>query len=390
MATRPGPKKADSTKPPVPTSGDDRLRTIVSYVGRIAKETSIDRLLVLLADMGRDLINADRCTVWLLNRHTDMLWSKVAHGVDRIQIPKSVGIAGCAATTGDGLIINDPYNDARFDQDVDKRTGYRTRSILALPIRDSEGTIVGVFQAINKMAEPSNFSDQDMDLLLVAATTTAHVLEAAAWKEEIEATQKEVIFTLSEVVEARSKETGDHIRRMAEYSYILARHCGLDEEEAELVRMATPLHDVGKVAIEDAILKKPGALTSEEWEVMKTHTTLGFHILKEQERKILKSGAIIAYEHHEKWDGTGYPRGLKGDDIHLYGRIVAMADVFDALGTDRVYKKAWEMKRILELFKAERGRHFDPKLVDVFFAHLDEFLAVKETYADAVSNELPA
>jgi HD-GYP domain-containing protein (c-di-GMP phosphodiesterase class II) len=382
MASRTRTKQSTGGHPPSATAGDQRLSTIVSYVGRIAKETSIDRLLVLLADMGRDLISADRCTVWLLNHRTDTLWSKVAHGVDRIEIPKSAGIAGCAATTGDALIINDPYSDLRFDKDVDKRTGYLTRSILALPIRDSEGTIVGVFQAINKMAEPSNFSDQDMELLLVAATTTAHVLEAAAWKEEIEATQREVIFTLSETVEGRSKETGNHVKRVAEYCYLFARHYGLDEEEAELVRMASPLHDVGKVAISDAILKKPGKLDDAEWEVMKTHTTVGYNILKQQERKILKSAATIAHEHHEKWDGTGYPRGLKGDTIHLYGRIVAMADVFDALGTDRVYKKAWELERIIELFKAERGRHFDPDLIDVFFSNLDRFLRVREAYKD--------
>jgi HD-GYP domain-containing protein (c-di-GMP phosphodiesterase class II) len=369
-------------------SRDERLRTIVSFVGRIAKERSIDRLLVLLADMGRDLIRADRCTVWLLNHRTDTLWSKVAHGMDRVEIPKTVGIAGCSACTGEPLIINDPYNDSRFDKEVDKRTGYRTRNILALPIRDSEGTIIGVFQAINKMPQTAAFSSQDMELLLVAATTTAHVLEAAAWKEEIEATQRDVIFTLSETVESRSKETGNHIIRVAEYCRLIALRYGLGEAEAELIRLASPLHDVGKVAISDEILNKPGKLTEEEWEVMKTHADVGYAILKDQERKLLKSAAIIAHEHHEKWDGSGYPQGLKGEQTHLYGRIVAVADVYDALSTDRVYKKAWDTDRVVQLFTQERGKHFEPRLADLFLEDVDRFVEINETYKDEAPRRL--
>ena len=312
-----------------------------------------------------------------------MLWSKVAHGMDRIEIPRTAGIAGCAASTGEPLIINDPYSDLRFDKDVDKRTGYLTRNILALPIHDSEGKIIGVFQAINKMPAPAGFSPQDRDLLLVAATTTAHVLDAAMLQEEIEATQREIIFTISEWGEMRSKETGNHVKRVAEYCRIFALQCGLSEGQAELVKLASPLHDIGKIGISDSILLKPAALTEEEREIMKTHTTLGYDSLKHSERRLLKSGAIIAHEHHEKWEGGGYPQGIKGEEIHLYGRITAIADVFDALSTDRVYKDAWEMDRIVSLFKAEAGHHFDPALVAVFLKNLDQFVDVKERLSDA-------
>ncbi len=205
------------------------------------------------------------------------------------------------------------------------------------------------------------------------------VLELQA---EIEATQKEVVFTMGAIGESRSKETGNHVKRVAEYSKILALYYGLDEAEAEMLKQASPMHDIGKVAIPDAILNKPGRFDKEERKIMDTHAELGHQMLRYSERPLLKCAATVAYEHHEKYDGTGYPQKLKGESIHIYGRITALADVFDALGSDRCYKKAWEDDKIFTLFKEERGKHFDPKLVDIFFEHLDEFLTVRETLKD--------
>ncbi|MFA7083842.1 MAG: HD domain-containing phosphohydrolase [Arcobacteraceae bacterium] len=185
---------------------------------------------------------------------------------------------------------------------------------------------------------------------------------------------------MGEIVETRSEETGNHVKIVAEYSKLLAIKCGLSTSESELLKHASPMHDIGKVGIPDAILNKPGKLTPEEFEIMKNHTTVGFEILKNSNRPILKASAIVAYEHHEKWNGTGYPRGLKEQDIHIYGRITAIADVFDALGSERIYKKAWKLNDILEHFKEERGKHFDPTLIDLFFEHLDEFLEIREMY----------
>lgn len=200
--------------------------------------------------------------------------------------------------------------------------------------------------------------------------------------QEIENTQKEVVFTMGAIGESRSKETGNHVKRVAEYSKLLALYYGLDEKEAELLKQASPMHDIGKVAIPDAILNKPGRFDENEREIMNTHAALGYEMLKHSNRPLLKIAAIVANEHHEKWDGTGYPKGLSGENIHIYGRITALADVFDALGSHRVYKKAWDDERIFNLFKEERGKHFDPKLVDIFFEHLDEFLKIRETFKD--------
>jgi HD-GYP domain-containing protein (c-di-GMP phosphodiesterase class II) len=366
------------------------LRTIFSYITPLASERNIDRQLILLADMGRDLVGADRCTVWLLNPKTETLWSKVAHGVDRITIPCSQGIAGHVATHAEPLIINDPYDDERFDKDVDKSTGYRTKSILALPIQDSDGKTVGVYQAINKMTGSGRFTRTDLEHLLLAATYARGALETALLLEEIEATQREVIYTMSEAGEGRSKETGNHVKRVGEYCRLFAVKYGLSAGKTTLLKLAAPMHDIGKIAIADAILLKPGKLSEEEWAIMKTHTTLGYGFLKYSERPLLKSAATIAWQHHERWDGAGYPCGLSGEAIHIYGRICALSDVFDALGSDRVYKKAWELERIVDLFKAERGHQFDPALVDVFLENVDEFVKIRETYRDEMSGPPPA
>jgi len=211
---------------------------------------------------------------------------------------------------------------------------------------------------------------------------SSDITEVISLHQEIEDTQKEIIYKMGEITESRSKETGNHVKRVAEYSKILALKYGLSEDEAELIKMASPMHDLGKVAIADAILNKPGRFTDEEFEIMKAHANIGYEMLKGSNRPILKSAAIIAKEHHEKYDGTGYPDGLSGENIHIYGRIVAIADVFDALGSDRCYKEAWKLDRILELFKEQKGIHFDPKLIELFFESLDEFLEVRDKYRD--------
>jgi PAS domain S-box-containing protein len=203
--------------------------------------------------------------------------------------------------------------------------------------------------------------------------------------EELEATQQEVIYRMGEIAESRSKETGNHVRRVAAYSRLLALKYGLDKKESDLIGSASPMHDIGKVGIPDSILQKPGPLNDEEWEIMRTHAMLGYTILQNSTRPLLQAAAIIAKEHHEKYDGTGYPLNLKGRDIHLYARIVAVADVFDALSHDRCYKKAWEDVAVFEFFENERGKHFDPQIVDLFLNAKEDFLAIRDSLKDAIN-----
>jgi response regulator RpfG family c-di-GMP phosphodiesterase len=222
---------------------------------------------------------------------------------------------------------------------------------------------------------------QDISCILVYATDITATIETF---KELEKTQKEFIFSMGSIGESRSHETGNHVKRVASYSHLLAHLVGLSEKEVELLRLASPMHDIGKVAISDTILNKPGRLTPEEFSTMQEHTSFGYEMFKGYEQPIFKTASIIAYEHHEKYDGSGYPRGLKADEIHIYGRITALADVFDALGSERVYKKAWKLEKILDLISYERGKHFDPMLVDLFLDNLEQFLVIKEQYKDVV------
>ena len=200
--------------------------------------------------------------------------------------------------------------------------------------------------------------------------------------DELEDTQREIIYKLGELGECRSSETGQHVKRVAEYSKLLAIKIGLDEKDVNRLFMSSPMHDIGKVGIPDSILNKNGKLDSSEWEVMKTHAQIGYEILRTSKREILQAAAIVSYTHHERWDGSGYPLGLKGEDIHIFGRITAIADVFDALTSERVYKKAWSLEEVLKLFNEEKGKHFDPNLIDVFMNNLDEILEIKEKFKD--------
>ena len=208
------------------------------------------------------------------------------------------------------------------------------------------------------------------------------VTEVLELNDEIENTQREVIYAMGEIGETRSKETGNHVKRVAMYSKELALLYGLSLEEAEKLQMASPMHDIGKVGIPDAILNAPRKLEHDEWKVMQTHAQLGYDMLKNSSKAILQAAAIVAHEHHEKFDGSGYPRGLSGEDIHIFGRITAVADVFDALGSERVYKEAWELEKILTLFKEESGKHFDPKLIKLFLDNLNIFLNIREKFKD--------
>ncbi|BAO45468.1 HD-GYP domain-containing protein [Thiolapillus brandeum] len=208
------------------------------------------------------------------------------------------------------------------------------------------------------------------------------VQEISKLNEELELTQNEMVFTLGALMEKRDIETGKHVQRVAEFSRLLARLYGLDDETVKLIHQAAPFHDVGKVAIPDRILNKPGALFSEEWEIMKTHAIKGYELFRHSHRPVLRMAAIIAKEHHERWDGRGYPYGIQGDNIHVAGRIVILADVFDALTHARSYKEAWSIEKTLAYIQENRGTIFDPAMVDLFLDNLVEFAQIQFELSD--------
>ncbi len=225
-------------------------------------------------------------------------------------------------------------------------------------------------------------SDIDAQMLEVFCSGVAIAFDNILLNQEITDTQAELILRLGDVVESRSHEGGNHVRRMAEVCQLLAQASGMSEEETMVLRHAAPMHDIGKISTPDAVLLKPGKLDAAEWEIMKQHPTVGMSILDGSQRPLLKAAAVIAHQHHEKYDGSGYPQGLVGEHIHKYARIAAVADVFDALMHKRCYKEAWPLERVVSYLREVSGSHLDPQYVELLIANLDEALALNQRFPD--------
>ncbi len=241
-------------------------------------------------------------------------------------------------------------------------------------------SVRGALLYISNIAEP--LAETDRHLIELFTQNVQIAFDNVLLTQEIEETQKEVVYRLSEAVECRSKETGNHVKRVAQYCRVLAELLGLADKQIEELVLASPLHDIGKIGISDDILHKPGKLTDEERQVMQTHAELGYRVLQGSKKPIISAGAIISLDHHEKWDGSGYPNGKTGEEIHLYGRIVAIADVYDALRNKRCYKPAWSKTETLALIEQESGKHFDPQLASILINHIDKFEEILASYPD--------
>jgi response regulator RpfG family c-di-GMP phosphodiesterase len=225
----------------------------------------------------------------------------------------------------------------------------------------------------------SGFRPLEREIIQVFSGNVAIAFSNHDLTDQMESTQREIIFTLGEVVESRSQETGNHVRRVGKLLNVLGTRAGLDSKEVALLAMVAPMHDVGKIGIPDGILNKPGALTTDELLIMRQHTVIGWEILKSG-GGILSRAAVIARSHHEHWDGTGYPDGLAGNDIPIEARLTAICDVFDALYHDRVYKTAWPLAQILDFFREQQGKQFDPHLVDLLLEEVEGAVQIMEQW----------
>jgi len=247
----------------------------------------------------------------------------------------------------------------------------------------------GVTDFLNKPLDNVEFLARAKNMLAIRSSHLA-LSNRAEWlaqevrkaTEQIVAQERETIFCLSRAAEYRDPETGAHIQRMAHYSRHIAKCLGLSVEQQDLLLEAAPMHDIGKVGIPDMILLKPGKLTEHEFSIMKQHAVIGYEVLNASSSHLMKVAAEIAHTHHEKLDGTGYPRGLRGADIPLFGRIVSVADVFDALTSERPYKKAWSLDQASQMLREGEGKHFDTACVEAFFANWDEVLEIKNRFVD--------
>ncbi len=343
----------------------DRLEVILDITRRLMSVTDLDALLRLIAEATTELLEADRATIFLVDTDRGELWSKVALGNDigEIRFPIGVGISGQVATTGLTINIPDAYADARFNPEPDRRSGYTTRTLLTYAMKAHDGRVIGVFQAVNKKGGP--FNEDDEDTLSSLAASAAVAVENAQLVSEQRQLWKTLIETLAVTIDARDQQTAGHSQRVTRYAEVIGRERGLTGDDLEKLRAAALLHDYGKIAVRDGVLQKAGKLDEREFAYMKAHAEKTGEFLAHLEfPRNMRDVPLIAAQHHERMDGKGYPRGLPGAEILLGARIVACADVFDALTSPRYYKPAYPIAKTLEIMDGMAGDHLDREVMD--------------------------
>ncbi len=369
------PKKYGKNSPFIHSQIEDEALLALLEVGKsIAVETNIDTLLETIAKQIQNALGADRCTVFLLDKEKNELWSKVALGLEKEEIRFSIdkGLAGHVLKTGEVVNIKNAYESLYFNKEIDLKTGYKTKNILCMPIRNLSHQILGVFQVLNK--HEGDFTKKDEELLTAIGASAGIALENAnlfnEQKKLIEEQKKlfsSFINTLSASIDARDKITSGHSKRVTAYACLICDKLNLDTNEKEIIKNASLLHDIGKIGIKDSVLQKEGKLTKEEYDHIKQHVIFTHDILiNVYSSKNFKDVALIASSHHEKFDGSGYFKGLKGEKIPLGGRILAICDVFDAITSKRHYRNKMDIVDALKIIKDGSNSHFDEKLVKVF------------------------
>lgn len=407
-------------------SEKQKLAKIMNLGVEITEVKDVDVLLERILHEARKLVNADAGSIYIKEgdklkfsyTQNDTLQKRLPPGKKLIYCTFSIpinnqSISGYVANTGETLNIHDVYKlrsglPYSFNKNIDNVTGYRTQSMLTFPLKTNRGDTIGVLQLINGKDAKGKvipFWKKDQPLILYFANMAAVAIERAQMTRAI-------ILRTIKMAELRDpKETGAHVNRVAAYAVALyeawAGKQGIPhdviEKNRDILRMAAMLHDVGKVAISDAILKKPGRLNDDEREAMKQHAVMGARLFSERYSEFDEAAAVVALSHHEKWDGTGYPghvnpydgkpiagyeqsdgtpRPKKGEEIPVFGRLVAIADVYDALSSKRAYKERWEEAQVLEELKATTGTSFDPDMVEMFFSCLDTINSITERYPD--------
>ena len=345
-----------------------KLEILLEFGKKIQAERNIEKLIKLLTEEATELLEAERATVFVLDKEKKKLWSLVGLGLDKqkIEIPMNEGIAGYVATTGESLNVPNAYKDERFNKEIDKKTGFRTKTILAVPIRNLKGEIMGVFQVLNK--KDTTFNEEDEEILNMLASQAGVAIENSKLYSQLKEAFSSFIESLAQALDARDHITSGHTLRVANLSMLIGKKLGLNEEEIEILHHAAWLHDIGKIGIKDSVLAKPGKLTEEEFNHIKTHTILTKQILdKIKFYGKMKDIPLIASSHHERYDGRGYNLGLKGTEIPLLSRIISVSDVFDALTSKRHYRDPMPILQVLEIIEDGKGKNFDPKIVEIFF-----------------------
>lgn len=391
----------------------------------LSAEKDINKLLEIIVDEARSLTGADGGTLYLIDKQKMQLRFEILQndtmkmrmgGTTGVEItlppvplfnagqPNHANVSSYVALTEKIVNVPDLYEAEGFDftgpRIYDDCTGYRSQSMLVIPLKNHEDEVIGVLQLLNARHLESHkvvpFDPQSVDSIASLASQAAVALTNRQLFEDLveakcrtEQAFLDTIQRLAIVAAYKDKDTALHIKRMSRYSAVLASGLCLSPKQVEMVLHASQMHDVGKIGIPDAILLKPAKLDAHEWDIMRQHTTMGGHMLSGSPSELMQAGRMIALSHHERWDGSGYPKGLEGEDIPLLGRISSVADVFDAVTSPRPYREAFSNQEAYRILREGRGTQFDPRVVDVFFARLDEIVAIQRPSLQNSSMDSP-
>ncbi len=374
------------------------LNEIIEISILMSSQDSLNQLLSTIMHKAREITNADAGSLYLkeenhlrfLVAQNDTLKLKEGDFSSFLMKIDKNSIAGYCAYTGEVINIEDVYQIPEnypfsYNTEYDKKNNYKCTSMLVIPMKDRDHEIIGVLQLINAKDNNGNivkFADNLEPIVESFASMAAVTIKNVQLKESLKSAYLETIYRLSVAAELKDTDTGLHIKRMSKYSEIIAKHLNLSKELCELILYASPLHDIGKIGIPDNVLLKPGKLNDEEWVIMRNHTKMGYDILKDSEHTLMKFAASVALNHHERFDGKGYPNKLAGENIPIEGRIVALADVFDALSSKRPYKDPWPLDKILKVINEEKNKQFDENIVNAFNNGLEEILEIQKKFED--------
>ena len=379
------------------------LSKIIEVGLLLSSERNLEKLFDKILRTSREVANADAGSLYIKKAHqlefissqNETLEKRFKIDGNRLFKPFPLAltrenIAGYVCLTGEILKIKDVYHLPKdtpysFFKSFDNRFEYRSKSMLVLPLTDRDGHVIGVLQLINakdENGETVSFHDNAVKALSTLASFAAISLKNAMLSQNVKDAHLSTIYRLVNAAEYRDPDTAYHLERMSNYSRIIAEQLGYDDEFLEVLLYASPMHDIGKLGTPDRILLKPGRLTVDERSIMEKHTIIGADILKNPDNDLISMGRSIAMTHHERWDGKGYPEGIKGEEIPIEGRISALADVFDALSVKRVYKEAWPLEKVVALIKEERGQQFCPYVVDAFFKGYEEIQKVYSKFKE--------
>jgi putative two-component system response regulator len=378
-----GPRRSRFTR----RSTLGRAGELIAVIQRLSLARSVPEIQAIVRTAARQLTDADGAT-FVLGEHGNCYYADedaISPLWKGQRFPQEMCMSGWVMKHRQAVVIEDIYTDPRIPQDVYRPTFVRSMAMVPIRRLDPLGAI-GNYWAKQHRATP-----EELELLQALADTTAVAMENVRFYEQLRDSQVETLRRLALVAEYRDDNTYQHTERVARTTYLLAQRLDLSHEEAAIMRQAAPLHDVGKLAVPDAVLLKPDRLTHGEYEQIKRHTSVGSAILAGSKFIVLSRGEEIARSHHERWDGRGYPAGLSGESIPLSGRIVALADVYDALTHARCYKPAWDTDRAMSEILRLRGRSLDPNVVDAF-CELDpeDLVDLPDDWVPEPDAELPA